>query len=383
MMVEDDKSMRHALINAPSSISVNSNFQYPFASAPDIIRSNQKDVYFEGVLLEQLSAIIRKLYGARFVHAYTSEARTMAELFYLGCTTLVGNRTLGEEYCDVVQIESETLQLPSLVRRSGYICSSVLLPYALSKFLPAFRNRLRLKLESDLRKSSPNGSSKSTASSYYFKSYILNNLSGITSPSLLYAVGLAVFYFSASYYHIAKRLFGLRYMFTKRTSLFDQRIGYEVLGVLLVFQMVMQGWLHIRSTLNDAPPKLANPASMLERSAMIDSAVPRGLQTDHEFLLESTAATPDINMARAEYSTQTPILSKPRYHLRDEKVLAWIHGRQLRKCTLCLEEMRDPSVTTCGHVFCWTCIGDWIKEKPECPLCRQGTTSQHVLPLRG
>ena len=387
-MVADNEPLDHKLERATSSNKMTSDLQYPYASAPDIIRSNQKDVYFQGILLEQLSSIIRKLYGARFIHTYTSEARTFAELLYFGCTTFIGNRTLGEEYCDVLQVEGETLRLPSLFRRLGYIISSVLLPYGLTKFLPAFRNRLRLKLESDLTESSGKDGSKFTVSCYCFKAYVLKNIFNITSPSPLYAVGLAVFYFSGSYYHIAKRLFRLRYIFTKRISPSDQRIGYEVLGMLLVLQMAMQGWLHLHSTLNDAPPMLANPGGMARGSAMIDDGVevglgPYGPDDNHEMLLESDTVAPDVNMARIESSTQTPILSKPRYRLKDQDVLGWIHGRQLRKCTLCLEEMRDPSVTTCGHVFCWTCIGDWIKEKPECPLCRQVIMSQHVLPLRG
>ncbi|MCJ1234093.1 peroxisome biogenesis factor 10 [Varicellaria rhodocarpa] len=378
----------HVLENSPSSTIGISDFQYPFASAPEIVRSNQKDVYFQGVLLEQLSAIIRKLYGARFIHTYASEARTFAELLYFGCTTFLGNRTLGEEYCDVIQVEGKSIQLPALFRRSGYIFSTVLLPYVLTKLLPTFRNRLRLKLESDLRKSSPTGELKSTASSHRLKTYILKNLSNITSPAPLYAVGLAVFYFSGSYYHISKRLLNLRYVFTKRIPPSDQRIGYEVLGVLLALQMVIQGWLHLRSTFDDEPPMLANPAPMMGSSAIIDGGVeislePHGQDADHGMLLEPKSAAPGVNLARVESSTQTPALLKPRYDLRDQGVLGWIDGPQLRKCTLCLEEMKDPSVTTCGHVFCWTCIGDWIKEKPECPLCRQGILSQHVLPLRG
>ena len=71
-----------------------------------------------------------------------------------------------------------------------------------------------------------------------------------------------------------------------------------------------------------------------------------------------------------------------RYHLSARESMGWI-GRQARKCTLCLEELKEPSVTTCGHVFCWGCIGDWVREKPECPLCRQNVLVQHILPLRG
>ena len=96
-------------------------FAYPFAASPDIIRSHQKDAYFSGVLLEQLSSLLRKLYGARFAHTYVSETRVLGELLYLGLTTLIGNRTLGEEYTDIVQVESETGRLPALGDRKSVV----------------------------------------------------------------------------------------------------------------------------------------------------------------------------------------------------------------------------------------------------------------------
>ena len=32
------------------------------------------------------------------------------------------------------------------------------------------------------------------------------------------------------------------------------------------------------------------------------------------------------------------------------------------RCILCLEQMEQQTVTECGHVFCWTCISNWIRE---------------------
>lgn len=362
-------------------------YQYPFAAAPDIIRSNQKDTYFEGVLLENLSDILRKLYGARFGHKYTSEARTFTELLYLACTTLIGNRTLGEEYCDIIQVEDDSLRLPSIVRRTSYVLSTVLLPYILARNLPAFRSRMRLTLEGRLRKASakrPKGQSYDQQ----LQSYVLANLSTLTSLEPVYALGLAVFYFSGAYYHIGKRILHLRYIFTKGLEPSEQRIGYEVLGVLLVLQMVVQGWVHFQSILRERQPTLANAQSLAEGTAVIDGGVevsldPHPYNNNNDLLFESIAPSYGVSKDRIELNMHTPVLQKPRYELQDSEIMGWIQGRQQRKCTLCLEELKDPSVTTCGHVFCWTCIADWIREKPECPLCRQGILSQHVLPLRG
>ncbi|KAH8758192.1 Pex12 amino terminal region-domain-containing protein [Hyaloscypha sp. PMI_1271] len=353
-------------------------YNYPFAAAPDIIRAHQKDSYFEGVLLNHLSNLLRRLYGARFLHTYTSEARTFSELLYLGLTTFIGNRTLGEEYCDIIQIEDDTLKLPTIDRRAGYILTSILLPYSLTKILPGFRSRIRAKLESNLRRMVKNKQQSST--SFKLQSYLLTHLSTITSPSPIHALTLTIFYFSGAYYQLSKRIWGLRYIFTKRIAPSEARVGYEVLGVLLVLQMSVQSWLHLQNTINT--PTIANPSLLEGSSAILEGGIEISLDapiTSPEILLESGGIP--HNSTEVGKTTHTEVLKKPRYDLRIEGVMPWIRG-QNRKCTLCLEELKDPSVVSCGHVFCWECVGDWVREKPECPLCRRAVAMQHVLPLR-
>ena len=358
------------------------SYNYPFAAAPDVIRSHQKDAYFEGILLNHLSNLLRRLYGARFLHTYTSEARTFSELLYLGLTTFIGNRTLGEEYCDIIQIEDDTLKLPDISRRAGYILTSILLPYGLGRILPSFRARIRTKLESNLRRLTRNKQQKSY--SYRVQSYLLDHLSTITSPSPIHALTLTIFYFSGAYYQLSKRIFGLRYIFTKRINPSEARVGYEVLGVLLVLQMTVQTYLHLHSTINAPAP--ANASALVGGSAILDGGVevsldPNAYTTNNELLFEST--NPQTSSTSIAKSTHTELLASPRYDLRtSEKVMSWIKGKQQRKCTLCLEELKDPSAVLCGHVFCWACIGDWVREKPECPLCRREAMVQHILPLR-
>jgi len=369
-------------------------FTYPWAAAPDIIRSNQKDAYFQSVLLAQLSGVIRSLYGARAAHNWTNEARSFTELLYLGLTTFVGSRTLGEEYCDILQVEEDTHRLPSLARRSGYILSSVLLPYFLSRFLPNFRRRLRAKLEASMRKahqrrtSSPTRSKQSPTKAFQFQSYILKHLDTITAPAPVYALSLAIFYFSGAYYQLSKRFFGLRFIFTRKLESSEQRAGYEVLGVLLILQMVVQAILHVQETYKHAQAMNApsDTVAAVGGSAIIDG----GIEIDTNaavsvppLLFEAPTGTdPAVQQERISKITHTPLPLPHRYNLDDPRVMQWVHGKQQRKCTLCLDQLKDPSVTTCGHVFCWQCVTDWLREQPMCPLCRQSALVQHVLPLR-
>jgi peroxin-10 len=374
-------------------------YVYPFAAAPDIIRAHQKDAYFSGALLEQLSTLLRKLYGARFAHIYTSETRVLGELLYLGLTTAIGNRTLGEEYTDVVQVENESGRLPALGRRAGYILGYILGPYLLGRALPAFRRRIRAKLESNLRwhtrqyarlqqQAVEDGSTKHIFRpiSMRLQKYLLEHLDTITSPSPVYALSLATFYFSGSYYHLSKRIWGLRYIFTRHVQDSDQRAGYEVLGVLLVLQMAVQGYLHLHNTMTTSSPDSIATSHQAGTSVLVGGGAEVSLDphaySANNALLFDGAAQPATAPSDLQKWTHTPVASKPRYELEDEETMGWIGGGN-RKCTLCLDEMKDPSVTTCGHVFCWTCISDWAREKPECPLCRQSCLVQHVLPLRG
>ncbi|KAL7927599.1 Pex12 amino terminal region domain-containing protein [Trichoderma austrokoningii] len=362
---------------------------YPFAAAPDIVRSHQKDAYFTGHLANSLTDLYRRLLGARAAHSLAPELRTAAALLYFALTTLPGNRTLGEEYCDLVQVQDTTaasLALPGLRTRTAYIAGTVLLPYLASRILPGLRARLRRLLDGRLATLRQQGKAKTRQARIC--EYLSTHLSSITSAAPLQAVVLALFYFNGTYYELTKRLLSLRYVFTRTVPDSPDRGGYELLGVLLAVQMGVQAFLHVRDTFASSSSSSLAPR---ERAAFHSGEVDVSLSHNNTYaasnndLLISGAGstghqTSKLDIARV---TNTPASGGvPRFNLENEKHMGYIKGSQQRKCTLCLDEMKDPSATQCGHVFCWECIGDWVREKPECPLCRREAMVQHILPLR-
>ncbi|CAJ0913955.1 8474_t:CDS:2, partial [Entrophospora sp. SA101] len=90
------------------------NLSFPEAAQPDIIRANQKDVYYQRVLAEQMSQVFRLLLGTRRQHQCQKEITIISDFCYFCLTTLLGTQTLGEEYCDIMQISVPDKQLPSV-----------------------------------------------------------------------------------------------------------------------------------------------------------------------------------------------------------------------------------------------------------------------------
>ena len=103
------------------------------------------------------------------------------------------------------------------------------------------------------------------------------------------------------------------------------------------------------------------------------------------------------NLLEFEQQTQTrsnKIISKNSSHNDDiDEGIPEVHRNPNVQCLICLEGLIQPTITPCGHVFCWTCIIKWChshihndvqhdiddytnitKQIHKCPLCRYSIT---------
>lgn len=138
--------------------------------------------------------------GSRWLHAHRDLLKSFADMLYLGLTTAIGLRTLGEEYTDIYQIASNTSKKPSATRRFGFVAAETAGLYFLIHLLwPRARRKLQQQLEiaEDQHR---NG----------YQEKFLRGILGIAGN--VSSVHLALFYFLGTYYSLPKRLFRIRYV---------------------------------------------------------------------------------------------------------------------------------------------------------------------------
>lgn len=54
------------------------------------------------------------------------------------------------------------------------------------------------------------------------------------------------------------------------------------------------------------------------------------------------------------------------------------------ECAICLDFVKEPVVSLCGHLFCWPCLHTWLETRPNrqfCPVCKAAISRDKVVPL--
>lgn len=56
------------------------------------------------------------------------------------------------------------------------------------------------------------------------------------------------------------------------------------------------------------------------------------------------------------------------------------------ECNICLDLAEEPVVTSCGHLFCWPCLYQWLNlhcSHRECPVCKGEVIESTITPVYG
>lgn len=309
------------------------------------MRANQKDSFFISSLHNQLQEVVRLLKGQRWVNSNPEEITIFSKALYFLVTTVIGARTLGEEYVDIMYVNRLGKRMPRMVSRIMFASSYVILPYIISRVV----RRLRSGREED--------------GSYigkFFSSYksIIDTVINIH---------MALFYFEGLFYSLSKRFTGLRYVFghNKDSSKLQKTGNYTVLGGIIMLQFAVKFLIKIKQYSENR----IQDQDFIDSQSKIKGNVDR---IDTLEQLSDAQKSLEENNRLSEFAT---------IDLSDPRQLPYIPSSS-RSCMLCLSLMVNPSAANCGHMFCWECIVGWVREHPECPLCRQVCMEQNLLPLR-
>lgn len=170
--------------------------------------------------------------GQRFINAHPEEITVFAKATYLALTTLIGARTLGEEYVDLIYVNRSGKKLPRLLPRLGFILAYALVPYIVNKTI----KYVQLKKERNLEDGKK-------ADSWLMK--FLSSYTGVLDTLL--NLHIAIFYFKGEFYSISKRIFGLRYAFGHHKEPEKmQRGNYSLLGALMVIQIAVKSLMNLK-----------------------------------------------------------------------------------------------------------------------------------------
>ncbi|KAI9619324.1 hypothetical protein H4Q26_012008 [Puccinia striiformis f. sp. tritici PST-130] len=354
------------------------NLRFPLAAQPEIIRADQKDAYFINLLQDQIEPIVRAIKGSRWVNNNLTKLQEASKLIYLSLTTLPGSQTLGEEYCDIIQFDGFQNTLPTLYRRVILIIIEVFSPQLFTKVykvlcLDLLKKKLHLIL-----------------------SYLPDSLDRSTLDSFN-ALHLSVFYLTGRYFTWSKRFGGITYISDRLRPLRQDGLGrvsppsYEVLGVLMMIQLIVKVvGSHQQAKRRREQLRLASEpvvmASVQEEKQSKQQNSKRVLTVDGR-LIDEMILVPeedDDNIVDNHDDYEEEKLDEGEI-LDDcpEGVLIDNLSDQVstRRCTLCLGPRKQQTSLECGHLFCWRCLVSWVKEKPECPLCRHSVYVAELLPL--
>jgi len=181
--------------------------------------------------------------------------------------------------------------------------------------------------------------------------YFLNKrwTSALPWYTLLIQANLALFYLLGGPKTIARRLLRLQQIPITIRQRSITRV-FTILGIAMFLQVCIgmyQRLKIIRSLRNQ------QNVEGIQREGVLDES-PR-TQKSNDSVGEAAGVLSRVKMPRL---SQTP------------------------NCLICMSPSKVPTITLCGHLFCWECIAIWLQAHNGCPICRSTCLVQNLLPIR-
>lgn len=318
------------------------------ANQSQLIRSSQKDEYYQNVLRNCSNQAVHTAAGSKRWLDWRREVELLTDVAYFTLTTFSGFQTLGEEYVQVVAVDPSQRRVPSPWRRAAFVLSHSLLPYLLDRTLLCVERELQQEEEEEDGRGRTQARSRPWGVEGGLRWCVHRAVSVLTpaqrsacAPAvpvlqqaldLLHRFHTAVFYLRGSFYHLSRRVSGVSYLRVTGPSGDDGaiRTSYRLLGALSLLQLLLTALLQLHNFRR------------------------RHRSRGQSRVLRNTANSPD---------SEPGLGSRPR-------------------CILCLEPRKHSTATPCGHLFCWDCISEWCQTKAECPLCREKFPPHRLVYLR-
>ncbi|XP_044065890.1 peroxisome biogenesis factor 10 isoform X2 [Siniperca chuatsi] len=227
------------------------------ANQSQLIRSSQKDEYYQTFLRNNANEAFQTLAGSKRWLDWRREIELLSDFAYYGLTTFSGYQTLGEEYVNIVQVDPTKHQIPSRTRRGLFVLCHTVLPYLLDKVLVCLENELEGGHESRSGVSRRQAASGPWSLECWLKRWMQRAVGLLSEPqrraclpavfvlqqglTLLHRLHVALFYISGSFYHLSKRAAGIRYLGVMGLNSDDGTIrsSYRLLGTVSLLQLLI------------------------------------------------------------------------------------------------------------------------------------------------
>jgi SNF2 family DNA or RNA helicase len=84
----------------------------------------------------------------------------------------------------------------------------------------------------------------------------------------------------------------------------------------------------------------------------------------------------EYHMLKKSYETQ---MSESKYLLTILEKMKQPEVIEEENCSICMDQIVNPTLTACGHLFCYDCLKMCLGDKKRCPMCKTDLTGKDLL----